>query len=258
MANIFYRKFGKGYPVILIHGFCETHEIWSDFTKLLFKKFQIFIIDLPGFGNSPLVKTPFSIEDIASQVDERITEEKIDKPIVIGHSLGGYVTLAMAAKHPAKFAGIGLFQSTAFPDSDERKANRNRVIEFVNKYGTTPFIDTYVPGLFLDKKHHSIRTVDKIARNTRTETLLAYTEAMRDRKSSIDFIRKFEKPLLILGGDKDNIIPQEITMEHGRVSSNPKLYIMKDTAHMAMYECPEKAGAAVEEFVDEIISKLNP
>src|SRR5258708_5460057 len=147
MSTIFYRKYGKGYPIILIHGFCETHEIWNGFVEGLSKKFEIFVIDLPGFGNSPILASPFfSIDDAGAKVFEWIVQQKINQPIVIGHSLGGYVALAMAKRHAEKFAGLGLIQSTAFPDSEERKANRNKVIEFVKAHGTDPFIDTFVPG----------------------------------------------------------------------------------------------------------------
>src|SRR5882762_1616418 len=99
MSTIFYRQLGKGQPLILIHGFCETHEIWNGVAEKLSEKFEVFTIDLPGFGNSPSLKTPFSLDTIGTKVYDWITKEKIKNPVVIGHSLGGYVTLAMAARH---------------------------------------------------------------------------------------------------------------------------------------------------------------
>src|SRR5947207_821697 len=103
MSAIFYRKLGKGYPIVLIHGFCETHEIWSDLAKDLSKKFEVFVIDLPGFGDSPALTNPFSITEVAEAVFAWIVQQKISKPVVIGHSLGGYVVLAMAKNYSAKF-----------------------------------------------------------------------------------------------------------------------------------------------------------
>jgi pimeloyl-ACP methyl ester carboxylesterase len=235
MPTIFYRKLGKGYPVILIHGFCETHETWNGFAEKLAEKFEVLAVDLPGFGESPMLHPPFSIEDVASETAEWIDNEKIKLPIVIGHSLGGYVTLAMAKKFPEKLAGIGLFQSTAYPDSEERKINRNRVIDFVETHGTGPFIDTFVPGLFLDKKHPAIAEAHRIARRTRKETLVAYAVAMRDRPSSIDFMEDYKKPMLVLGGDQDPIVTPEITQQLGLLSQNAETHLIKKIAHMAMY-----------------------
>src|ERR1041385_8521417 len=105
MSPIFYRTVGKGHPVVLIHGFCETHEIWNGFADQLAEKFLVLAPDLPGFGESAILQTPFSIADVASVVIEWIDQLNLKSPIVVGHSLGGYVTLAMAKKSPEKFAG---------------------------------------------------------------------------------------------------------------------------------------------------------
>ncbi len=252
MSTIFYRKLGKGYPIVLIHGFCETHEIWNDLAESLSNKFEIFVIDLPGFGNSPALPLPFSIDDVGAKVFEWIIQQKIEQSIVIGHSLGGYVALAIAKRHSEKIAGLGLIQSTAFPDSDEKKANRNKVIEFVKAHGTDPFIDTFVPGLFFDKQHKAITEVDKISRKTTKETLLAYTAVMRDRPSSIDFIKSNKGPVLIIGGEMDTIIPAEVTLELGRLASNSVVHLMKNIGHMAMYESPEETQNAIELFTNRV------
>jgi pimeloyl-ACP methyl ester carboxylesterase len=252
MSSLFYRQLGKGYPVILIHGFCETHEIWNGFADKLAEKFEVFAIDLPGFGTSSGLNRPFSIEDVAVQVTNWIGSVNLQSPVIIGHSLGGYVTLAMAKKFPDRFAGIGLFQSTAYDDSEERKANRNKVIEFVKSHGVNPYIDTFVPGLFADKKNPSISEADRIARKTIAETLISYAEAMRDRPSSADFLKSYLKPVLILGGQKDTIISKEITIAHGKLIKNAKVHLIQNVGHMAMYENPKEALEIVQSFALEI------
>ncbi|MBI3482833.1 MAG: alpha/beta hydrolase [Bacteroidetes bacterium] len=181
-----------------------------------------------------------------------MAQKKIDQPIVIGHSLGGYVALAMAKKHSESFAGLGLFQSTAYPDSEEKKTNRNKVIEFVKTHGIDQFIDTFVPGLFFEKKHPAIPVVFKIARQTSTETLVGYAAAMRDRNSSIDFIKNYKRPMLILGGDQDTIIPGEVMQELGRLAPYSVIHLLKDTSHMAMYESPDETTKIVEIFARKI------
>jgi pimeloyl-ACP methyl ester carboxylesterase len=255
MASVFYRNLGKGHPIVLIHGFCETHEIWNNFAEKLSEKFEVFALDLPGFGASPILSPPFSIDEVAKVVIDWTDQVGLKLPIVIGHSLGGYVTLAMAKDSPEKFAGIGLFQSTAYPDSDERKANRNKVIEFVKAHGTDPFIDTFVPGLFFDKNHSAIQETYRIARLTRKETLTAYAAAMRDRPSSIDLRTRYHKPVLVLGGDKDAIVLPEITREHLEFINNAEVHVLKNVGHMAMFESAEESLKIVREFAFKTIAE---
>ena len=133
MEEISFRKSGKGKPVLLIHGFCETHEIWNGFAEKLSEEFQVFAIDLPGFGESPLPETPFSIHDVAEKLLSWIDQQNIRLPFLVGHSLGGYVALSMAKQAQQKISGLCLFHSTPYPDNDDRKSNRNRVVEFVKK-----------------------------------------------------------------------------------------------------------------------------
>jgi pimeloyl-ACP methyl ester carboxylesterase len=178
-----------------------------------------------------------------------IDQHDVHAPFVVGHSLGGYVALAMAQLEPRKISGICLFHSTPYPDSEERKSNRNRVMEFVKVNGVGPFVDTFVPGLFFDKKHASIPYVDRMARKTPTETLLAYTVAMRDRLGSVDFLKGFHKPTLVLAGDKDTIVPLESLRGIARLAGNCTVQVLQDTGHMAMFEQPEKARRIVKDFI---------
>ena len=249
MEEIFFKKYGKGKPVIFIHGFCETHEIWNGFVDVFSDHHEVFVIDLPGFGASPLPPTPFSIADIASRVLKWMDEKNILRPIVIGHSLGGYVALAMAAIDSSRISGLGLFHSTIFEDSDERKANRMKVIDFVNKHGVDPFIDTFVPGLFYDKKHSAIPLVDKIARKTPLETLMAYTLAMRNRPSYIDVFKSLKIPVLVLDGERDSIIPAEVTEKHRLHNPYAQVIVLPSIGHMAMFESPVPAQKVIAEFI---------
>jgi pimeloyl-ACP methyl ester carboxylesterase len=255
MPSLFYRKLGKGHPIILIHGFCETHEIWNSFADKLAEKFEVFAIDLPGFGASPMLSAPFSMEDVAACVTDWIDQVNLKLPIVIGHSLGGYVTLALAKKSPEKLAGIGLFHSTAYPDSAERKANRDRVIEFVKAHGAGPFIDTFVPGLFFDKSHPAISEAFRIARKTHQETVITYAAAMRDRLPSTDLRAHFQRPVLVLGGEEDPIVSAEVAREHAGFFYDADIHILGKVGHMAMFESPKESLKIVEEFVLKTIAK---
>jgi pimeloyl-ACP methyl ester carboxylesterase len=247
--KIFFREEGSGRPVILIHGFCETSEIWDGFSSDLAKSFNVFSIDLPGFGKSPLPSTPFSIDTIAQQVISWIDEQQIKSPVLIGHSLGGYVSLSIAWQAPEKVGGLVLFHSTAFDDPEEKKANRTRVIEFVKTHSVDPFIDTFVPSLFRDKKDPRMAMVDKIARKTSPDTLINYTLAMRDRLSRVNFLKDFRAPFLALGGQWDTIVTPEITLQHAKFAPQSSAFLLPESAHIGMVEQRSLAIEKLNEFL---------
>lgn len=252
MTEIFFTKSGKGYPLIFIHGFCETHEIWSGFANELSKEFTVYTLDLPGFGRSQALAMPFSIRDVAIAVNQWVGIQKIQKPILVGHSLGGYVALAAIAENAEAFGGLCLFHSTPLADSEDRKANRNRVMEFVKNHGKDPFIDTFVPSLFFNKEDESIRIVDSIVRKTSQEALINYTVAMRDRPATVDIFGDFNLPVMVLAGEKDAIISKESIKELSQLYTSVNVHFIQKVAHMGMFEAPQKCLGLIRAFAVDV------
>src|SRR6187399_2350214 len=100
MSDIFFEQQGLGSPVILLHGFPMSHLVWKDFAPGLATNFTVYTPDLPGFGQSKTLPSPFSIDDVADKLLAWIESNQIKKSVVIGHSLGGYVALSMIEKRP--------------------------------------------------------------------------------------------------------------------------------------------------------------
>jgi pimeloyl-ACP methyl ester carboxylesterase len=248
-AGIFYTDQGKGFPVLLIHGFCETHQIWDSFSAKLSKDFRILTIDLPGFGKSELLPTPFSLDDVGLRVLEFIKELKIESCISIGHSLGGYVTLAMANQQPELFKSFGLFHSTAYADAEERKLSRNKVIEFVTNHGVKPFIESFIPPLFNNQSNQHILPLVKLASQTKIETLIAYVKAMRDRHDRTNVLQQFEGPVLLIAGEKDSGISPESVKKQASLTLNANLNLLPEVAHMGMFESEEATLRLIHKFL---------
>ena len=118
--KIFCRFIGNGKPVVLIHGFGEDGEVWKNQIEFLKDKFQLIIPDLPGSGKSEMIND-MSMEGMAEVIYSIIHEEKIKSCILIGHSMGGYITLAFAEKYPEYLTAFGLFHSTAYADNEEKR-----------------------------------------------------------------------------------------------------------------------------------------
>jgi pimeloyl-ACP methyl ester carboxylesterase len=247
--NIFFRELGEGTPILFIHGFCETHEIWDGFDEKLSSYGRVISIDLPGFGKSPLPAEPLSIDLIAGNLLDWLKEKQIERPVLVGHSLGGYVALAMAAKDPACCDKLVLLHSSVYADSDEKKANRDKVIDFVTKNGVEPFIQTFVPSLFYNKIHPAIERVRSITIKTPLTTLVAYTKAMRDRPSREDFFKRHPNQTLVIAGEKDEIIPLEVSKKMASISSKTIFFALPDTGHMGMIESEDEAVEKIRDFI---------
>lgn len=236
----------------MIHGFCETNEIWCQLTPLLSTNLSVYVPDLPGFGKSELLPGPFSIEDVARQMWNWLDATKVEKPILIGHSLGGYVALAMGRQRPDAVRGLGLFHSTALEDAPEKKENRNKVIEFISRHGVDPFLDTFVPSLFFKKDHPEFATVDKLCRQSTKDTVIAYTKAMRDRPDQRDFLKAFTGPMLFLGGSEDAFVTPEALETQSKMTKNGIFECISGVGHLGMIEDPVASARIVNGFAKKV------
>lgn len=246
--NIHHLEWGKGRPVIFLHGFCETLDIWVDFVKPLAHNYRVIAPDLPGFGGSALPEN-VTIERIAQSLWNWCEKMKADNPVIIGHSLGGYVALAMAKLKPDALAGLVLFHSTALPDSEEKKENRKKTYDFVKKNGPTSFLEEFVSGLFFKKEPHLLEKYRQIAQQTSQETILKYTLAMCERQSYMAVVQEFNSPVLFLAGEQDNIIPMNTLDSQARIARQGTLAIVKEVGHVGMLENPQACLEPVVKFL---------
>jgi len=251
-SKIFYRTIGKGKPVILIHGFGEDGDIWNKQVGFLKGQFQLIIPDLPGSGHSELIKD-MSIEGMAETIKVILTEEKIEQCTLIGHSMGGYITLAIAEKYPELLSSFGLVHSSAFADSEEKKSARLRSIEFINKNGAYDFLRTAIPGLFhpsgrsqrpdgfqqpddLTPLEESIEQLIEKGRSFTAEALVQYYQAMIGRPDRTHILKTFPRPILFIIGQHDNAVPFSQSLQQCYLPGQSHIHILRNSAHMGMWE----------------------
>ncbi len=253
MDRLFYSDSGKGRPIVLLHGFLETHVIWRDFSENLAKDYRVLAFDLPGFGQSALPeKIPFTLDDVADQINEVLVKLALKDVLLIGHSLGGYVSLAMVASRPEIFSAFCLFHSTALADTDEKKEARTKTIDFVKKHGALAFTSNFVPPLFADPNHTAVSEVKQIASSTAEETVTHYLGAMRNRPDRTFVIKNFAKPILFIAGEKDSVIPVDTLLEQAKLSKNASIHVLADVGHMGMVESPEECLSIIRDFLSHI------
>ncbi len=238
----------KGPTLVFLHGFCDNQELWSEFVAPFLETYQVLTLDLPGFGNSEMLPVPFTLDQIGDELAEWLTEKKLEKSLIVGHSLGGYVALSLLARHPEMISGIVLFHSTPLPDLPERKAIRNKVIDFVNQHGVEPYIETFVPGLFADKLDPHVRTTRERTLATRPAALVGYAAAMRDRPDQSATVIAGHLPVLIIGGIRDSLISIDQLREIAKNAPKCELFELEKAAHMGIFEAKTECQAIISGF----------
>jgi len=172
--------------------------------------------------------------------------------MIIGHSLGGYVTLSIVSRHAQLVKGFGLFHSSAFADSEEKKENRNKIIEFVSNHGVLPFVDTFVPGLFYNKSDAAIPRVHRIAAKTSQRTVVGYSKAMRDRQDRSLLLSKSEISKLLIAGKEDTAVPLGTSREMAKMSQNCSFFELDNVAHMGFLEAKSECQDIITRITDSV------
>jgi pimeloyl-ACP methyl ester carboxylesterase len=235
-----YNDYGNGFPLILLHGFCESRALWKYCDQELATRYRVIVPDLPGFGESRLEEPEVSMEFFAEKVRELLDNLKIDQCIMIGHSLGGYVTLAFAEKYEHRLKGFGLFHSTALADTEEKKENRNKTYTFIEKHGVPLFAQSFVAPLFSLRNREILKAeiteLIEIASSSSEAGVLETTKAMRDRPDRTEVLRKTSVPVLFVVGKKDGSVPLEKSLEQCHLAKHSIVHFLSEAGHMGMIE----------------------
>ena len=253
--KICYRIIGEGNPVILIHGFGEEAEVWNNQVEFLQNKFQLIVPDLPGSGQSEMIDD-MSMEGMAEVIHSIIHEENIEACPVIGHSMGGYITLAFAEKYWNHLTAFGLFHSSAFADSDEKKETRKKGIDFITKNGEFEFLKTATPNLYSpETKEKNPQLVEKqieSLHNFSEAALVSYYASMMQRPDRTEILNTTTVPVLFIAGKYDNAVPLADVLKQCFLPSLAYIHILEHSGHMGMQEEPNESNEILLNFVKSI------
>lgn len=253
--RIFYRISGTGKPVILVHGFGEDGEVWRHQVEYLEKQFKLIVPDLPGSGKSEQIDD-MSMEGLAEAIHAIMHDEGIEACPVIGHSMGGYITLALVEKYWNHVSAFGLFHSSALADSEEKKATRQKAIGFVQQHGAFEFLKTATPNLFapITREERPGLIDEQLAtlHNFSAPAVVSYYEAMIKRPDRTAVLQNAAVPVLFVMGKYDAAVPMEDTLKQCYLPEKSYIHILHDSGHMGMLEQKEESNRILEEFLLDI------
>jgi len=249
--RIAYTAIGSGIPVILLHGFGEDSHIWHKQLSALAGYCKLIVPDIPGSGESELIPGA-GIDEYAESI-QQIIHEQGESVILLGHSMGGYIALAVAERYPTTLCAIGLVHSTAYADSAERKEMRKKAMDFMRQKGGWTFLKTSTPGLFCvasqEKLRNEIAALSERNRSFTVDALCQYYQAMMERPDRTDVLRSFRGPVLMVIGEQDPAVPFASSLEQSYLPTQSHVHILRQSAHMGMWEETDKLNELIGAFI---------
>lgn len=236
-TTIHYETFGKGKPIVLLHGFLESSIMWKPLIPQLSKNHFIITIDFPGHAKSGVIAEIHSMELMAEVVDSILQHLQISAATFIGHSMGGYVSLAFAEMFPEKIEKIILLNSTTEKDDPAKKAIRERSVKILDSVPEA-FISMAISNLFTEEsKLQNAMEIEKLKFEANTFPVLgiqANIKGMKERKDRTSVLKNFEKGKFLIVGMHDTIVPYTASKEIAENTNTTLLTL--NGGHMAVIE----------------------
>lgn len=255
-AKIRYSDRGRGIPLVFLHGYLEALEIWDEFTSVLENHFRIISLDIPGHGKSEIVSGIHTMDLMAEIVKELLDRLDIEECVLVGHSMGGYVTMAFLENYPDRLLAFSLFHSTPFSDNEEKKKNRDREIELVRAGKKDVLFNTNVPRAFanenLSRMANKVDFAVSIAEETPEEGIIALLEGMKRRPNRSGLLKDTTIPFLLILGKKDNYIHYEKVGKKIELPTLGQRMVLDNAGHMGFIEEKEKSAGMVLNFVHNL------
>jgi len=246
--KICYSDIGEGNVLVLIHGFMESIETWKYLIPKLSNNYRIIAIDLPGHGKSNLSNELLNIESYCETVLKLLQKLSIKKCFIVGHSMGGYVSLDFAENHIEMLSGLCLLHSVPFADSEEKKQARistiNRIINEEKELICKEHAEKLFANQNISKFKNEHKEVEEIAINTTGACITTALIAMKNRKDYSETLKKLTIPVLYISGKYDNFINQE-TVKNIEFPKNTKIVTLQNSGHAGMYEQSDEIVSAI-------------
>lgn len=255
----FERKGNGKETLVLLHGFMENLSIWSDMQPHLSENFSLVKIDLPGHGQSDILAEVHTMELMAEEVKKVLDHQKLEKVHLLGHSMGGYVSLAFAEKFPDSLKSLTLFFSTYFPDDEEKKNQRIKSYRIISD-SFSHYARVGIPNLFnpneRDILEGKIETALATALSTNNQGALACVKGMVERTDKKHILENLDSKILVIAGKHDNAVKTETTIKNLPDRTNIKSYVL-DCGHNGHWEKPAICAAIINtELLHNLPKKL--
>jgi 3-oxoadipate enol-lactonase len=247
---------GHGLPVVLLHAFPLSKAMWEAQVAALLGECRCIVPDLRGFGDSPMTG-PFTMDRYADDVAALLDVLQIEKAVIGGLSMGGYVALAFWRRHRRRVRALILADTRATADSADAAAKRIELIELARTEGVAAVVERQLPGLVgkstREKQPDLLERVRAAMVRTSVDGISGALDAMRTRPDSSALLPSIDVPTLVVVGKEDAITPVKEARAMQEAIPNSRLEIVPEAGHLSNIERPAAFNTALSDFVGSLL-----
>ncbi|HEV8627538.1 MAG TPA: alpha/beta hydrolase [Acidimicrobiia bacterium] len=247
--------------VVFVHGFPFQASMWDPQIPVAVEAGRRAVApDLPGFGRSavPAERSAYSIDGYADLVAALVGDLGLGQVVLVGLSMGGYIALAVARRHPEVLAGLVLADTRADPDTPEGRQTRSDQQALVEMRGdVTPLVDGLLTRVLAEagpRRAEVGATLGDMMRSTAPAGWIGALEAMKQRRDQTDLLPSIAVPTLVVVGESDAIAPVDVAEAMAKAIPNAYFEVIPDAGHVANLENPEVFNRAFSEFLTTLLS----
>ena len=246
---------GEGVPVVLLHGFPLSSEMWTPIRTAVEQVARLITPDLRGFGGSDAPESDYTMETLAADVVRLADQLGLERFVLGGHSMGGYVALRLASRHADRLAGLILVDTRASADTPEGKVRREEAIARIRRREAAALLDEFVPNLVgpstRERAPRQLAELRAIAGAIPEHVLAGCLAGMRDRPDSSDVLPGLDIPVLVIAGQEDTIAPPETGQAMAAAVPHATLVVIPLAGHTPSVERPIPTAEAILAFLRE-------
>lgn len=254
-VDLNYLTRGEGTPLLLLHGFPLVYSIWGAQIQALSERALVIAPDLRGHGSSPAPEGAYTMDLMARDVLRLLDTLGIERAIWVGHSMGGYVTMAAWRLAPERFSGLGLVASNHRADTPEAKQRRYDTAQKVVEQGVDAAVNAKLFPPDTPEDAPEFIAVRLIQRSTPPAGIIGSLQALASRADSTETLKTVSVPALVVGGEFDQLFPPEVPKAMGELlqTASPSVkLVMLPTGHMPMLEQPDAVSEALADLVARV------
>lgn len=254
--TIGYDDQGSGTPLMFLHAFPLNRSMWGDQVTALAHRFRVITMDLRGHGESDALLWHFSLEQYADDVAALINQLSIDRAVLIGLSMGGYIAFAFYRKYPDRVRALVLADTRAAADTVESRAGRVALAQTAFRHGAGAVADLMLPKLLgatsLERRADLAAKVRHIISGNDICGMIVDSMAMADRPDSRSLLPTITVPTMVLVGEEDHTTPLTEAQAMAAGIPGTKLVVIPGAGHLSNLEQPEAFNEALHRFLEEL------
>jgi pimeloyl-ACP methyl ester carboxylesterase len=251
-----YDEVGRGDPpVVFLHGFPHNRGLWSPQLAGLAAQARCIAVDLRGFGESS-VAPPYSMDQYADDIAAFMEKLQIERAVICGLSMGGYVALALWRRHRKRVHALILADTRATPDSEEGREKRRSMAQLARQKGAAAVAQAMIPAMVgkhtRDSAPHVVDSVYQMLTRASVAGIVGALEAMRERPDSTATLSTIDVLTLIVVGEDDVLTPVADSEAMHRAIYGSRLQILAHAGHVSNVERPAAFNHVVAEFLSTV------